>query len=144
MAYEPTYIDAIESAMGHLKVMEVGEALDGDDLKRGWDGLLSMLAWWTRYKIFLNIPDNPFDVIVDTQAVPEPDPSLKETLASNLAMHLQPFYGTTISQPTVKIASDSIDDLKRIALKTYQAENPVTLEVSRMIGACPYYDINTG
>lgn len=144
MAYEPTYSDAIESAMGHLGVLEVGEAISGDDLKAGWEGLQSMLSWWTRYKIVLNIPDSPFDTIVDTQDVPGPDPSLKETLASNLAMHIQHLYGTDLSPATIQVASESIDDLKRRALKTYQAANPVYLEVSQMTNLESPYDINVG
>lgn len=144
MAYEPTYSDMIESAMGHLGVIEAGEALSGDNFKQGWNGLLSMLYWWKRFKVVLNIPDSPFDIIVNTDDTPVPDPSLKETLATNLAMHLQHLYGTNISPATIQVASESIEDLKRIGLKAYQAANPIRLQVTDAINQDTIYDINAG
>lgn len=102
----------LRDALGHLKVLDAGEAVEAEDAADGIRALNLMLRAWEADGIALGWLDvsSPADVL------PVP-PEAEEAIGYNLALKLRARYGVALEADVVQHATDGLATLRAMALR---------------------------
>ena len=103
-----TVEDVLRDALGHLGVIDAGEAIEADDARDGIYALNNMMRRWEASGIALGWSD----VTAVSEEVPLP-PEALETVGANLAVRLRSKYQVAIAPDVMQMATDGLALLRR-------------------------------